>query len=422
VNTVILVPRRSDGGHRDRLWDFCRKWWLNNHPDWPIIEGASPDGPFNRSAAINDAARQAGAWDVAVVLDTDVIVNPECVQVAVNTAATSGRMVITHRERVDLSRRGTEQVLAGYRGPWRTRTMVERVWGSSDSSCVAIPRTLWDEVGGFDERFVGWGYEDTAFVITCERATGPVVKLDGEVFHLWHKRAPDGERHSPTRVANLALLEQLRTGDGLIPRVFHRTLPETVDPQLEEWWEARVALHPGWEFRTYRDPIDPALFPLTSPLWRRCETGAQKADLIRLEALVQWGGIYVDADCRPVASHEPLRSVPAFAAWEDETTIPNAVMGAQPNHPAMTEALKRSIAGVKRGRKTYETGVAVTTAVFRDRTDMLLLPPGTFYPHHYLEKNQAGRKVGPWTIEEHMWSHSWGDAKSKASIAERQRT
>jgi hypothetical protein len=425
MKVVVLVPRRADGGHRDRLWAFARARWLADHPDWPIFEGHHEDGPFSRSAAINAAALDAGDFDVAVILDSDVVVDPDAVVDAVVKAGATGRLIITHRERVDLSRRGTERVLAGYAGPWRRKPIFERVWPESDSSCVAVPRSLWDEVGGFDERFVGWGYEDTAFVIACERAAGPAVKLDGEVFHLWHPRAADGARDSPTRAANLALLEQIRAAtpaDGLIPRIFHRTVPEQVDPQLEAWWEARMALHPGWDFRTYRDPIEPGLFPATSPLWERCETGAQKADLIRLEALVQWGGVYVDADCRPVSSHEPLRCARAFAAWEDETTIPNAVMGAVPNHPAMVEALERSIDGVKRGRKTYDSGVAVTTAVFRGRDDMVLLPPGAFYPHHYLEKHQAGRQTGPWTIEEHMWAHSWGDERSKRSIAERQRT
>jgi hypothetical protein len=65
--------------------------------------------------------------------------------------------------------------------------------------------------------------------------------------------------------------------------------------------------------------------------------------------------------------------------------------------------------------------VAVITAVFRSRTDVILLPPGAFYPHHYMQKHLAGQRTGPWIIEEHMWHHSWGDEQSKKSIEERQR-
>lgn len=429
LRVVVLVPWRSDGGWRDRLWEFCRSVWTAEH-SWPVFEGVSPDGPFNRSAAVNDAATQAGDWDVAVILDTDVLVDPDAVREAVERADETGRLVITHSRRIDVNRVGTQQILTRgrvlVRPGWR-----QNVWAESESSCVAVSRRLWDRVGGFDERFRGWGYEDSAFRIACELVAGEAIKLPGDVLHLWHERASTPD--SPLRAKNAQLLARYRAAspvdgrivvpddDGLIPRIFHRTVPELVDAQLESWWEQRMKLHPDWEFRTYRDPIDPKLFPRTSPLWSRCETGAQKADLIRLEALVQWGGVYVDADCRPLGSHEPLRCCPAYAAWEDETTIPNAVIGARPGHPAIEEALAQAIAGVERRRKTYDTGVSVTTKVWRDRTDMVLFPPGTFYPHHYLQKNRAGQNTGPWSIEEHMWHHSWGDDASRQSIAERQR-
>lgn len=421
VQVAVLVPYRSDGGHRDHLWEFCRRWWLDQHPDWPVHVGESPPGPFNRSAAVNDAARQAGDVDVYVILDADVIVNPEAVDEAVARAAATGRMVLPHNERADLTDYQTRRVLNGDRGNWRGPRCVANVWHVSESSCVVVPSVLFDAVGGFDQRFVGWGYEDTAFRIACEREAGPAIILPVEVFHLWHPRAADAQPDSQTRSANLRLLDQIRAGDGVIPRIMHRTVPTETTREVERWWKDRQELHPGWEFRTYRDPIDPELFPTTSPLWDRCETGAQKADLIRLEALVQWGGVYVDADCRPIRSHEPLRVCGAYAAWEDETTIPNAVMASTPRHPAMVEVLERAVAGVKAGHDTYRSGVAITTAVFRDRDDMVLLPPGAFYPHHYLAKARAGLDVGPWTFEEHMWSHSWGTEESKRSIAERQR-
>jgi len=56
TEVVVLVPRRADSGHRDSLWAFARAWWLQQHPDWPLFEGVHEYGPFNRAAAINQAA------------------------------------------------------------------------------------------------------------------------------------------------------------------------------------------------------------------------------------------------------------------------------------------------------------------------------------------------------------------------------
>ena len=59
MKVAILTPRRPDGGRRDELWSFCRRWWTERFPDWEIHE-ADVSGVFNRGAAIN-AARRRGA-------------------------------------------------------------------------------------------------------------------------------------------------------------------------------------------------------------------------------------------------------------------------------------------------------------------------------------------------------------------------
>ncbi len=62
------------------------------------------------------------------------------------------------------------------------------VWamgGSASMACVAIRRDCFDEVGGFDEGYEGWGYEDLDFVRRCAERW-PLRRVDGEVVHLWH--------------------------------------------------------------------------------------------------------------------------------------------------------------------------------------------------------------------------------------------
>jgi predicted glycosyltransferase involved in capsule biosynthesis len=55
---------------------------------------------------------------------------------------------------------------------------------------LAVPRKLWDEVGGFDERFVGWGGEDNAFWHACTVISGAEpARVPGYAYHLWHPAA-----------------------------------------------------------------------------------------------------------------------------------------------------------------------------------------------------------------------------------------
>lgn len=428
MTVAVLVPRRSDGGHRDRLWAFAKALWLDRHPDWPIYEGQSPEGPFNRSAAINDAARQAGDWTVAVIIDSDIIAHPEAVEAIVEVAAGTNRMAVSHSRRVMLSSSMTTKILDGYTGSWEARN--QKVWSDSCSCCIAVSRTLWDQIGGFDEDYVGWGYEDSAFGALAIHHGGPIHFEQSTLFHLWHPESPDAARQSPVRKANEQRLRRLHvrlrdeaTGRP-IPRILHRTVPEAIDPQVEAWWERWGELHPDWELRTYRDPIDAALFPISSPLWGRCQNGAQKAGLIRLEALATWGGVYVDSDVEPFRPLDPLLGVEAFAAWEDETTIPDAVLGARRDHPVFKGMLADACRLVKAGRDAWVSGPGVTTRRLKDRHDVLVLPPGSFYPYSYLQKSRrelTTAEANPWAFGVHHWHHSWGTDEQKASILERQR-
>ena len=186
MNTVVLVPYRGDnGGRRDQLWAFTRKWF-DQHLDWGIRVGCSPPGPFNRSAAINQAAR--GDWDVAVIHDADTIVPAHQLTAAVSVTADTNRLTFAFTTVVDLSQTCTDHLLATnsidleHLGIDGTRTAPL----ATQSSALAITRDLWDRVGGFDEHFVGWSAEDNAF---CKAATlhgGEPHRIPGHAFHLWH--------------------------------------------------------------------------------------------------------------------------------------------------------------------------------------------------------------------------------------------
>lgn len=206
MKIVLLVPRRPDGGHRDRLWVFCRAAWEREFPDFEIHEGLHLDGPFNRSAAVNAAAAAAGAWDLALVIDSDIVIDPELVRKGLDRAVATGRVVLPFDRRMMVTEAGTALVLDGHVGSWVRFARLDR-YRDHASSCVVVPRAAWDAVGGFDDRFVGWGGEDDAFWAACD-ATAGTERLPGQVWHLWHPSA--AQTHTPLYRRNLALLSRYR--------------------------------------------------------------------------------------------------------------------------------------------------------------------------------------------------------------------
>jgi hypothetical protein len=214
VRVVVAAARRSDGGGpRDRSWDYARARW--ERIGWPVVEGHHDpaDGElFNLSAARNAAAAAAdeaiGRWDVLLVVDADVILEREsqATNAALKAIAT-GRLTFAHDFRSELSEVGTAALLAGEQLEQAMARSVERRNPNSNSSALAVPRPLWDDVRGFDERFVGWGWEDLAFRASCSAAAGGYERVPGDVVHLWHPRSLETNEGQPAHGMNWQLGE-----------------------------------------------------------------------------------------------------------------------------------------------------------------------------------------------------------------------
>lgn len=200
MRTVVLVPRRSDSGRRDVLWAWLTARWADEHPDWEVFEGHHDDGLFNRSAAINAASRAAGKWDTAVIADADSFCGADQLEAAVDQAATTGTMVIAYTQYCYLNRRMSDAVMAGFTGNWWDG--VEFTLGGACSTMNVVGRKQWNAVGGFDEGFIGWGWEDCAFSVACD-ALGGRSTVPGHVWHLWHPPSPENNKDSPEWQAGL---------------------------------------------------------------------------------------------------------------------------------------------------------------------------------------------------------------------------
>ena len=203
----------------------------------------------------------------------------------------------------------------------------------------------------------------------------------------------------------------------MIPHRLYRTVPETTTDEVEAFWAKACELHPTWEHITYREQVDPAWFPITGRAFERCDSGAQKAGLIRLELLLHGGGIYIDSDVELYRPLDSLCGLQGFAAWEDADVVPDAVLGAKADHPAIGKCLQLALERItsgssdwRTGSGAWSTGPGVTTTVLPGRSDFALLPPGSFYPYHYNEKGRRHEDhaaAQPWAFGAHHWHHSW---------------
>jgi glycosyltransferase involved in cell wall biosynthesis len=107
------------------------------------------------------------------------------------------------------------------------RKLQQESWRGAQTCNFAVARSDLDRVDGFDNTFVGWGYEDSDLAVRLMRAG--VRRKDGRfatgVFHLWHpwndraqmstNRKRLDETISGTRVAALRGLSALAADDDM---------------------------------------------------------------------------------------------------------------------------------------------------------------------------------------------------------------
>jgi hypothetical protein len=122
--------------------------------------------------------------EVVVLNDADTLPDPHALRAAVASAASSGRVHLPYTAYHWLGPEGSAEFAAGV-APRDCRH--EYVHGACSGVYVTTRRT-WERHGGQDERFRGWGFEDSAWFLAHEALLGgPPIRHDGTVYALHHE-------------------------------------------------------------------------------------------------------------------------------------------------------------------------------------------------------------------------------------------
>jgi glycosyltransferase involved in cell wall biosynthesis len=281
---IVLVEQDRQPRLREELAPLVDRYTFAYNP-----------GPYNRGWAFNIGARMVkGTTGALCLIDADLLVGPEFLrrgldelragggalqpfQRIVYLDAAESRRALASREREPL---GTFSP-AGYRG---------RAFTTSQGGCLWVDPAVYDEVGGHDERFRGWGGEDREFWARLARAT-TIRRTEDTLLHLYHPPPPFGDDVTVANQRLLAKLEQAPdplpagpTGDlhryaGEAP-VVAEVLPGIGQRDWEHWNR--------WSDRRIRQIVRGGLAPAAAGPRRRL------AELLR-----GLGGSLLDVGCGP---------------------------------------------------------------------------------------------------------------------------
>lgn len=206
MRVAVCIPYRDGGPDRELAWHYVQRWWGQR---FEVFSATGGDGPMmNRSRARNQAAVDAGDWDLAIFGDADTVGEHRFVDKAIATARDTGQLTYPFTRYQALDKVGTKRLIAG-QPPQRIRRRLE----NSPGGILCVRRDLYERVGGWDEAFEGWGYEDVAFAIAAG-TLGGVTRYPGTITHLWHPNAPEKRDAIAGKTANRRRVARYKQAEG----------------------------------------------------------------------------------------------------------------------------------------------------------------------------------------------------------------
>lgn len=177
---------------------------------------------FNLAASRNLGMKQAfdQGFEAVVLSDADIFVSADVLIESINHSLEHGVIVNPYNLLIELTKTGTEmffnkekKCLLNY--SWKTDTP-KFVDGNISSlvPCAGInivPKSVWDIIGGFDENFVGWGYEDMAYLTSYIKHFNNIYRFEEGIaislFHEkeWKMNSKDNENYFKEKYAKQTL-------------------------------------------------------------------------------------------------------------------------------------------------------------------------------------------------------------------------
>lgn len=205
-------------------------------------------------------------------------------------------------------------------------------------------------------------------------------------------------------------------------KIIHFTIPSNPNDQQLRAIDIAKKLHPEWAVRVWKDPVFDESF-LLYHYYPKANSGAQLADLIRLDVVYKYGGIYLDSDIELIKPLDEIVGLDSFFCSEDGVNLTNAAFGAKKESTLIRSIIDELVSNEPdwNEKPNITTGPKLFSRLLKWKSEAVILPRDTFYPYNW---NEAETLANPTTIGVHRWAGSWLDQKTinkKKKVVARQK-
>ncbi|QCN97910.1 tetratricopeptide repeat protein (plasmid) [Azospirillum argentinense] len=239
---TVLVPFRADSEDRKRNLRWIVSFLLK-HADTTVLIGedkAGPsdvadalgpelasrcrhlhltgnDTPFTHKAHLLNRMVEAAETPIVALHDTDVVVDPVQYALARDAVRGGAAMAFPYNGLFfwilgrEVHRFGHTLSAAPLNAVCPRFPLMHR---DSPGGGAFFDRAALLAAGGYNERFVSWGYEDDEIVERLRRLGLRVERVPGPLYHLEHARPENSTDRNPFIDANKAELERIQAMDA----------------------------------------------------------------------------------------------------------------------------------------------------------------------------------------------------------------
>lgn len=202
----VLIPFNGHDLHRNRLYEWVSKFWRSRLDSQFIFAPQMNVDNFSRSGYRNllfNHLIEAGC-DIVVSIDADTFCDPTQIHQAIEVIEKDlVDVVYPFNVYYNLNRETTDKLLdidpsEDFSLPSDPANFgYDHEIFHSPGGILVIKSEVFLGVDGYDERFIGWGYEDNAFRRSLELYGASRMELRGLCLHLWHPVGQDSGFNSP---------------------------------------------------------------------------------------------------------------------------------------------------------------------------------------------------------------------------------
>jgi mannosyltransferase OCH1-like enzyme len=189
----------------------------------------------------------------------------------------------------------------------------------------------------------------------------------------------------------------------MIPKILHHVhFGGMPDGDMQLWMMSARIHHPAWKYCCWSESNINILGLDYESLLFKCQNFASLSNIVRLHALNELGGVYLDTDIEVLKPMDKMLQHSANAAFQDDKYICNAIFSSEAGHPWLKWQL---------GKQDYlmnadaARGPYVMTDAPRERVN--IVPTKILYPFHYDTPKEQRGIIPSESICIHHWSGSW---------------